>query len=83
MSELMPWDKVPQPIKDMLTRQFEAEMRDNFALIEQTVIDCFLREPDIKQNYKSYCEAWFQREMHSIDTQDHYDQWLKERGIEP
>lgn len=76
----MRWEDLPKGVRVLLADQFEARMRENFAMIEHEVVVHFL-EHEVPQQWADYKENWFQMEMRSPDTACAWDDFLDEHGV--
>lgn len=77
----MAFDALPARVQELLRVQFVAEMRKNYALIEREVLEMFLAQEPIAEQWAAYHEAFFQAELHSVDSECAWDEWLCEHGV--
>lgn len=81
MSELPSYSALPKAAREALWEQFERHMRAMFDEIGADVLDSFLRQDGVAEQWADYREACFQQEMGSPDTEYHFEEWLTERGL--
>lgn len=77
------WMDLPVELRDMLGQQFETEMRENYDSIKHELQVHFMEQPEIAEMWYDFYEQNFKQEMHSPDTEWHFNEWLRERGVEP
>jgi hypothetical protein len=77
------WDDLPPQVQEAMRKDWLLEMKANFDCIEDEVMHEFLQQEHIQKQWYEYRESVFNFHVDHPDSYEHWDQWLRDKGIEP